>query len=166
MARGMIWRNTCFTLYSDRTRLWCRQSQAESEIIMRAPMTPRTIRRLLAADGYLHLELPQLAANELEKIENAGPLEGPRRLLLGLALKRAGDPEQAIEHLETAARVMPTPVRSFAWSELAACYRSMGSNELANLAESLGGQKTYELRIALPFGEITIESTMVTTEVV
>ncbi len=133
---------------------------------MRAPVTPRTIRRLLAADGYLHLELPEMAATELEKVENAGPLEGPRRLLLGLALKRSGEFELAIEHLETAARVMPTPVRSFAWSELAACYRSVGSAELANLAESLGGSKTYELRIAFPFGEISIESTEVTAGVV
>ncbi|MCH2201326.1 MAG: hypothetical protein MK102_05125 [Fuerstiella sp.] len=133
---------------------------------MRSPVTPKVIRRLLAADGYLHLELPELAVSELQKIKNAGPLEGPRHLLLGLALKRAGESELAIEHLETAARVMPTPVRSFAWSELADCYRSIGSFALANFADSLGGEKTYELRIALPFGEISIESTGATVEVV
>jgi Flp pilus assembly protein TadD len=133
---------------------------------MRTPVTPKTIRRLLAADGYLHLELPQKAVNELEKIENAGVLEGPRRLLLGLALKRNGEAELAIQHLETAARIMPAPVRSFAWSELAACYRSMQSDDLADLAESLGGEKAYELRIALPFEEISIESTVETAEVV
>ena len=140
--------------------------QTEREIIMRTPVTPKTIRRLLAADGYLQLELPQMAASELTKIDNAGPLEGPRRLLLGLALKRAGESERAIDHLETVAKVMPTPVRSFAWSELADCYRSVGSDELADFAQSLGGEKTYELRIALPFGEISIESTVATAEVV
>ncbi len=138
----------------------------EREIIMRTPITPKTIRRLLAADGFLHLGLPGKAADELRKTGHAGPLEGPRRLLLGLALKRAGEPRQAIEHLETAARVMPTPTRSFAWSELADCYRDMENDELADLAETLGGQKTYELQITLPFGEIRIESTHAMVEVV
>jgi len=133
---------------------------------MRTTVTPKAIRRLLAADGFLHLDLPQKAVTELEKIENAGPLEGPRCLLLGLALKRNGESERAIQHLETAARIMPTPVRSFAWSELADCYRSMRSDDLADFAESLGGEKTYELRIALPFGEISVESTEATAEVV
>ncbi len=126
---------------------------------MRVPMNPKTLRRILAADGYLHLELPELAAGELQKIDNAGPFEGPRQLLLGIALKRCGQSEEAIEHLESAARVMPSPVRSFAWAELASCYRLMGSEELADLADTLGGEKTYELRIALPGGEICLEST-------
>ena len=133
---------------------------------MRTSVTPKIIRRLLAADGYLHLELPELAAIEIQKMENAGPLEGPRRLLLGLALKRAGESELAIEHLEEAARVMPTPVRGFAWSELSGCYKNIGSDVMANLADSLGGEKTYELRIALPFGEISIESTAAAVAVV
>ncbi len=132
---------------------------------MRSTVTPKTIRRLLAADGYLHLELPHQAVAELQKVGDAGNLEGPRQLLLGISLKRAGDPVAATEHLEAAARVMPGPVRNFAWSELADCYRESGSEELAEFAESLGGEKTYELRIALPFGEISVESTIVTHEV-
>jgi len=133
---------------------------------MRSTVTPKTIRRLLAADGYLHLELPHQAVVELEKIDNAGALEGPRQLLLGISLKRAGDSAAAAEHLEAAARNMPGPVRNFAWSELAECYRDVGSYELAEFDESLGGEKTYELRIALPFGEISVESTNATHEVV
>lgn len=133
---------------------------------MRTTVTPKTMRRLMAADGYLHLDLPEMAASELEKVVDAGPYEGPRRLLLGLALKRAGEAELAIEHLEMAARVMPSPVRRFAWSELASCYRGMGNEDLADLAESLGGEKTYELRISLPCGEISIESTETTPEAV
>ena len=142
------------------------QYRTKREIIMRTPVTPKIIRRLLAADGYLNLALPHKAIDELEKIDNAGHLEGPRRLLTGLALKRAGESELAIEHLETAARIMPSAVRSFAWSELADCYRVLGSEELADFAESLSGEKTYELRIALPFGEINIESTDVMVEAV
>ncbi|MEQ9409669.1 MAG: hypothetical protein RIK87_18180 [Fuerstiella sp.] len=126
---------------------------------MRTPVTPRTIRRLVAADGYMALNMPQRAVTELEKIEDRGALEGPRRLMLGLALKRSGDQQSAIPHLEQAARLMPSPVRSFAWSELASCYRSTGNEELADLAESLGGDRSYELRIALPFAELNISST-------
>jgi len=133
---------------------------------MRTTVTPKTIRRLLAADGYLQLELPEQAVSELEKIDHAGALEGPRQLLLGISLKRAGYSNDAVRHLESAARVMPGPVRNFAWSELADCYRESGSDEMADLAESLGGEKIYELRIALPFGEINVESTDATQEVV
>ena len=132
---------------------------------MRNNVTPKTIRRLLAADGYLHLELPNQAAAELNKIGDAGVLEGPRQLLLGIALKRAGDIAAATKHLEAAARVMPGQVRNFAWSELAGCYRDSGSQELADFADSLGGEKTYELRIALPLGEHCLESTNPTYEV-
>jgi len=142
------------------------QYRTKREINMRTPITPKIIRRLLAADGYLNLALPHKAIDELEKIDNAGHLEGPRLLLLGLALKRAGESELAIKQLETAARIMPSAVRGFAWSELADCYRILGSEELADFAESLGGEKSYELRIALPFGEINIESTDVMVETV
>ncbi|MCA9047627.1 MAG: hypothetical protein KDA89_02800 [Planctomycetaceae bacterium] len=126
---------------------------------MRTLLTPKTIRRLVAADGYLELGMPHKAVTELQKIDNAGPLEGPRHLLLGLAQKRSGDPEAAIPHLESAARLMPAPVRRFAWSELASCYRHVGSEELADLAETLGGPTGYELRIALPHAELHITST-------
>lgn len=143
-----------------------RQYQQKSEIIMRTSTTPKAMRRILAADGYLQLHMPDQAARELRKVDDAGMLEGPRQLLLGVALKRAGQSEAAIGHLETAARVMPSPVRSFAWSELSSCYRSMGNLDLAEMAETLGGEKTYELRIALPCGEISLESTESAAEAV
>lgn len=133
---------------------------------MRNQITPKNIRRLVAADGYMALNMPERAVEELQKIEDLGPLEGPRRLLLGLALKRSGNEESAIPHLETAARLMPTPIRSFAWSELASCYRRTGSDELADLAETLGGDRSYELRIALPFSELNISSTESSAELI
>ena len=126
---------------------------------MRSQITPKSIRRLVAADGYMALNMNTRAVAELEKTDDLGPLEGPRRLLLGLALKRSGEEESAIPHLEQAARLMPTPVRRFAWSELVSCYRSMGNNELADLAETLGGDTDFELRIALPYSELNICST-------
>lgn len=125
---------------------------------MRSSITPKTIRRLVAADGYMELNMPQRAVVELEKVDNAGPLEGPRQLLLGLAQKRVGNLEAAIPYLEKAARQMPSAARRFAWSELVVCYRSIDSHQMAELAESLGGDREYELRIALPYAELTITS--------
>ena len=133
---------------------------------MRSQVTPKTLRRLVAADGYMALNMPERAFSELEKVQDAGPLEGPRRLLMGLALKRTSELEDAIPHLETAARLMPSPARRFAWSELVSCYRCSGSDELADLAETLGGDREYELRIALPNGELNIVSTEAAAEMI
>lgn len=133
---------------------------------MRSQVTPKTLRRLVAADGYMALNMPGRALDELQKVQDAGPLEGPRQLLMGLALKRSAELEDAIPHLEKAARLMPAPARRFAWSELVSCYRRSGSDELADLAENLGGDRDYELRIALPFGELNIMSTDAAAEAI
>ncbi len=71
---------------------------------MRVQLTPKTVRRLLSADGYLDLGMPERAVEELEKIEDAGPLEGPRQLLHGIALKQTSNHRDAITHLERTAR--------------------------------------------------------------
>ena len=133
---------------------------------MRSSITPKTIRRLVAADGYMELNMPDRAVTELRKVDDAGPLEGPRQLLMGLALKRAGELESAIPHLEQAARKMPSAARRFAWSELVSCYRSVGSQDMADLAETLGGDREYELRTALPYAELTLRSTDTAAEVI
>ena len=78
---------------------------------MRIQMTPKTVRRLLSADGYLDLGMPEQAVQELEKIADAGPLEGPAQLLHGIALKQTTNFRDAITHLERAARIMPSPIQ-------------------------------------------------------
>lgn len=124
---------------------------------MRTTLTPKTVRRLLAADGFLDLNLPADAISELHRITDAGPLEGPRQLLLGIALKADGQTENAILSLERAARIMPAPLRRFAWRELVECYRAVGSEELAELAAKLGGTDDLQLRIALPCSPLTLD---------
>jgi predicted Zn-dependent protease len=126
---------------------------------MRVSLTPRAVRRLLAADGYLDLGMPEQAVEELDRIDAAGPLEGPRQLLRGIAMKQLDDHTTAIQHLEKAARLMPSPVRKFAWRELAESYEAVGSEDLAALATKLAGPIDYQLRISLPFSDLTIEST-------
>ena len=131
---------------------------------MRAQIATQAVRRLLAADGYLDLGLPERAAAELERIQDAGPLEGPRRLLLGMALKQSGEFSSAISHLEIAARKMPRPVRAFVWRELVEAYREVGAEDLAALAESLAGHADFQLRIQLPLpgSDLQLVATRVT----
>jgi predicted Zn-dependent protease len=123
---------------------------------MRIQMTPKTVRRLLSADGYLDLGMPERAIEELDKIADAGPLEGPTNLMHGIALKQVGNFSDAITHLEKAARVMPTPIRGFAWRELVDAYRAVGSMKLAEMAETLGGSGEFQLKIALPFVDMIL----------
>ena len=124
---------------------------------MRIQMTPKTVRRLLSADGYLDLGMPERAIEELEKITDAGPLEGPTQLMHGIALKQVGNFTDAISHLEKAARIMPSPIRRFAWRELVDAYRAVGSMQLAETAEKLGGDGEFQLKIALPFANLTLD---------
>lgn len=123
---------------------------------MRIQMTPKTVRRLLSADGYLDLGMPERAVEELQKIEDAGPLEGPVQLMHGIALKQVSNHRDAITHLEKAARIMPSPIRRFAWRELVDAYRAVGSEDLAEMAQKLGGDGEFQLKISLPFANLTL----------
>lgn len=123
---------------------------------MRIQMTPKTVRRILSADGYLDLGMPERAIEELDRIEDAGPLEGPVQLLHGIALKQTQNHRDAITHLEKAARIMPSPIRRFAWRELVDAYRAVGSDALADMAQKLGGDGEFQLKISLPFAELTL----------
>ncbi len=124
---------------------------------MRIQMTPKTVRRLLSADGYIDLGMPERAIEELEKITDAGPLAGPTQLMHGIALKQVGNFTDAITHLEKAARIMPSPIRRFAWRELVDAYRAVGSMQLAETAQKLGGDGEFQLKIALPFANMTLD---------
>ena len=118
---------------------------------MRIQMTPKTVRRILSADGYLDLGMPERAIEELDRIEDAGPLEGPVQLLHGIALKQTQNHRDAITHLEKAARI-----RRFAWRELVDAYRAVGSDALADMAQKLGGDGEFQLKISLPFADLTL----------
>jgi len=101
--------------------------------------------------------MPQRAIEELDKIADAGPLEGPTKLMHGIALKQIGNFTDAITHLEKAARIMPTPIRRFAWRELVDAYRAVGSMQLAEMADKLAGSGEFQLKIALPFADMTLD---------
>ena len=125
---------------------------------MRANVSPKTIRGIVAADGYIDLNMPGHALEELEGMEDAGLYEAPRQFLIGCALKMLDRLEDAIRPLEEAARRMPSPYRKLAWAELEECYRYLGSDELAQIANSLAGSAKTEgsYKLVLPEVEVTL----------
>ena len=127
---------------------------------MRATISPRVIRRIIAADGYLDLDMPAEALAELEAIDGAGLYEAPRQYLIGRALKMLDRLDDAIRPLEEAARLMPGKYRKLAWAELTECYRSLGSEELAQIAESLAGtaEAGTTHRLVLPEMDICLDN--------
>lgn len=129
---------------------------------MRATISPRVIRKIIAADGYLDLGMPAEALAELESIEAAGLYEAPRQYLMGRALKMLDRLDDAIRPLEEAARRMPGQYRKLAWAELTECYRHLGSEELAKIAESLAGtaEAGTTHRLVLPEMDICLDNRM------
>lgn len=94
----------------------------------------RTARRLLAADGYLDLNMPEYAIHELDLIEDAGAMSPSLYYLRGVALKDLGRVGEAIPYLEQAARMIPVPLCRFAWKSLSECYAAEGDVSMAELA--------------------------------
>ncbi len=97
--------------------------------------TQKTMRFLLAAEGYLELNLPERAISSLEKIEEAGELEPYKNFLLGQALRQLDRYDDAIEALQEAARTIPAPLNQKAWEDLSDCFRHQGLDELADITE-------------------------------
>ncbi len=95
----------------------------------------KMIRRLAAAEGFLELDLPRYALEELDAIDDANRLEGPMMYLRGEALKALAQYDNAIEPLSRAAELFPPQLSKFAWMSLSDCYRETGKEELADMAQ-------------------------------
>lgn len=94
-----------------------------------------TIRRLLAAEGYLELRLPERALRELDRIVDAGDLFPYVSFLRGQAYHVLGQYGDAIDDLQLAATLIPAPLNQRAWGDLSDCFRQEGLDELADIAE-------------------------------
>ena len=99
-------------------------------------LSQKVFRRLVAAEGYLELGLPQRALDELDAIEDAGPLAPPMHYMRGEALRAQRRYEDAIQPLQAAAQLIPAPHNKQAWLALGDCLRHRGQEALANVAES------------------------------
>ncbi len=97
----------------------------------------KTFRRLVAAEGYLELGLPHYALEELDAIQDAGPLAPPMHYMRGEALRAQQRYEDAIQPLQRAAQLIPAPHNKQAWLALSDCLRHRGQETLAEVVESL-----------------------------
>ncbi|MFQ5731877.1 MAG: hypothetical protein ACE5KM_07975 [Planctomycetaceae bacterium] len=104
-------------------------------------MTDRSIagalRRLTAAEGYLELDLPDYALDELDGIGDPGPYSGVADWLRGEAHKTKQEFNAAIESLQRAVRDIPAPHNRAAMESLTICFRSTGQDDLADIVEQI-----------------------------
>ncbi len=92
----------------------------------------RTTRRLTAAQGYLELELPELALEELKSVVDPGPFVVPHLWMTGEALKAQGRYDEAIALLGHVARSLPSPASQEAWLSLTECLQESGRQASAH----------------------------------
>jgi hypothetical protein len=86
--------------------------------------------------------MPERAIEELDKITDAGPLEGPTKLMHGIA----SETSRAISLRRSPSwKRLPALCRSQSAAlhgeNLVDAYRAVGSMELAEMAEKLGGER-------------------------
>lgn len=125
---------------------------------MMIPRIPqKTVRRLLAAEGYLELGMPRQALRELEKVTDAGSLTASHAFLRGESLKRVGRYSEAIQPLQYAADLLPTPHSQLPWKSLSTCYRESGQSELAETAEHTADEIASESNIHLRFDPLDVQ---------
>ena len=119
---------------------------------MMIPRIPqKTVRRLIAAEGYLELGMPVQALRELDKVTDPGSLTASFSYLRGESLKRIGRYTDAIEPLQYAADLLPIPHSQLPWKSLVACYRESGQNDLAENAEQTANEIASEAKVHLRF---------------
>lgn len=110
---------------------------------MATRLTNQIIRRLTSAEGYLELDLPELALEELERVQNPGEFSVPVRWLKADALKAQGRYDEAIALLRQVARSVPKPLRRQAWESLSECLKSAGRTAAAS--DALATSKQFSV---------------------
>jgi tetratricopeptide (TPR) repeat protein len=115
----------------------------ESRIKMYAhgKISPRLVRRISAAEGYLDLNMPERAMRELEAITEPGPYEPTVEYMKGEALIAQRRFSEAIGPLKRAVQLIPPPHNKEAWKSLGECYRLRGDEELADVIEMFADQE-------------------------
>lgn len=116
----------------------------------------KVLRRLEAAEGYLELQMPEHAINELDSIQEAGPFEASVALLRGEAFKGQEKYDDAIASLQKAAQMIPAPHNRRAWESLGECYRLGGRDEMAKLVETFANTPQAPPRVIAPVVNISI----------
>ena len=108
-------------------------------------ISPRVVRRIAAAEGYLDLNMPERAMRELETISDPGPYEPTVEYMKGEALIAQRRFSEAIAPLKRAVQLIPPPHNREAWKSLGECYRLRGDEELADVIELFAEQDAPEV---------------------
>ena len=104
------------------------------EYIVFPEVAPLVFRHLQAAEGFLELELPDNAAQELTQVPDAGSMEGIRHLLWGRTLKTQEFYPAAIDALLEALRYHPFEFSAELWKTIGECYEQTGQVTAAQQA--------------------------------
>ncbi|MBW3542743.1 MAG: tetratricopeptide repeat protein [Planctomycetes bacterium] len=104
------------------------------------PGLRRIVRWLIAAEGYLELQMPEAALRNIDEASDHGPLRPVADYLRGQALRQQERYEEAIVPLQRAARTLPMPFKQRAWLALSDCFRHRGNNSLADTIEKVVAQ--------------------------
>lgn len=118
------------------------------------PINPQfVVRHLAAAEGYLELQMPTYALEELSRVPDAGPFEPIVQLFRGEALQAQAKYAEAIQPLNLAAQMFPKPFNQRAFMALSNCYRHEGQNQLADEAAAaaippnVGGPDSVQMAV-------------------
>jgi hypothetical protein len=86
----------------------------------------RALRHLQAAEGFLELDLPKLALEELEEITEAGEFQIQALWMTAEALKAEGRFEDAVAPLQHVTQTLPAPMNQEALKSLNECLEKSG----------------------------------------
>lgn len=90
----------------------------------------RIARHLQAAEGFLELDLPKLALEELGEISDPGDFQIPVLWMTAEALKTDGRFEEAVAPLQHIAKTVPSPMNEEACKSLSECLEKSGRGSL------------------------------------
>ena len=113
--------------------LACGPQEVLKAILMNVP-SPKILKRLIAAEGYLELGMFEHALGELDAIEDRSDCAGPWLFLRGQSLQAMERYDEAIDSLNRAAQLFPFPHSKHIWQALSECCREGGNDELAEVA--------------------------------
>jgi len=105
----------------------------------------RMQRVLREAEGYLELDMPQIALGILARIDDAGTFRGQELYLTGEALRALERFDEALPPLKQASDLLPSNIH--VWLALGWCYKRTG--QLARAIQSLEQAEEVDPKLPL-----------------
>lgn len=99
----------------------------------------RVAKRIEQSCGYLELNMPQHALDNLSGLSTDGQLQGALEYVRGQALRMQSRFDDAVAPLASAAKLLPEATTKHVYLALAECHRAMDNSSLA--ANTLGAAR-------------------------